>query len=594
MKMWSYRIARRINGIKGILFCQKIVLCFTILSALRQLLSVFIPLSRNARDQMYQSVLQEIGSIDTLMTREKFYREILLDDRNKHNAIYETWFYEDKNGRRYVTSKGKCKKNVGYNYTKSEQIALNRDIWDTRHKDCASFYSNIDYSGTPSVTVIIPFHNENFATVMRTVHSVLHRSPPETLREILLIDDGSTEDMTCMKEELEKAVFTLAQVRLIRTVQREGSTVARLLGAAYASSDVISYLDSHVEVNYHWLDPIITRIKQNDKAIVMSILDTIENEDFELRRSFSTYTGAFNWNLEFYWAHLNERINAKRHREIDPIPSAIMPAGAFALRREWFVKLGMFDPHMRIWGVDDVEFSFRAWQCGSTIEILPCSRVAHIFRYIPYSFEDQAGRVIFHNGVRTAEVTLESYKKFFYAQAEQFRDLHINLTSLRERAIIKQELNCKDFAWFMQNVIPEMPLPPEDAVYYEKIKMKTDEEKCLTYQEKAIFIADCVPLDKRQIFYISSKGHLVHMDSKLCIVLEKLVINVHDCSGVSKNWVYNARFKNHLSDRNFVFCLAVGNKTQVEVKACKNSDKNQMWSFSYHFDWSKQLSYLQE
>ena len=138
MKMWSYRIARRINGIKGILFCQKIVLCFTILSALRQLLSVFIPLSRNARDQMYQSVLQEIGSIDTLMTREKFYREILLDDRNKHNAIYETWFYEDKNGRRYVTSKGKCKKNVGYNYTKSEQIALNRDIWDTRHKDCTT------------------------------------------------------------------------------------------------------------------------------------------------------------------------------------------------------------------------------------------------------------------------------------------------------------------------------------------------------------------------------------------------------------------------------------------------------------------------
>lgn len=53
----------------------------------------------------------------------------------------------------------------------------------------------------PSATVVICFFNEAFSALLRTVHSVLDRTPAYLLHEIILVDDhselGNTVWHTC-------------------------------------------------------------------------------------------------------------------------------------------------------------------------------------------------------------------------------------------------------------------------------------------------------------------------------------------------------------------------------------------------------------
>ena len=70
----------------------------------------------------------------------------------------------------------------------SDKISLNRSLKDYRHNECKEIKW---YFPLPSVSVIIIFHNEALSVLLRTVHSVLNRSDPTLLKEIILVDDFS-------------------------------------------------------------------------------------------------------------------------------------------------------------------------------------------------------------------------------------------------------------------------------------------------------------------------------------------------------------------------------------------------------------------
>ena len=62
------------------------------------------------------------------------------------------------------------------------------------------FYScmKVEYpKNLPTASVVVIFHNEAWSALFRTVHTVLARSPPQFLFEIILVDDASVQDKYC-------------------------------------------------------------------------------------------------------------------------------------------------------------------------------------------------------------------------------------------------------------------------------------------------------------------------------------------------------------------------------------------------------------
>ncbi|VDN44917.1 unnamed protein product [Gongylonema pulchrum] len=67
-------------------------------------------------------------------------------------------------------------------------ISLDRSLPDYRSKECRE----IKYDDSlPRASVIIIFTDEAWSPLMRTVHSVVNRSPLHLLHEVILLDDFS-------------------------------------------------------------------------------------------------------------------------------------------------------------------------------------------------------------------------------------------------------------------------------------------------------------------------------------------------------------------------------------------------------------------
>ena len=69
----------------------------------------------------------------------------------------------------------------------------------------------------PSVSVVLVFHNEALSVLLRTVVSIITRSPPHILTEVLLVDDFSDlKKHSNLNHDLESWVENQEKVRLLR------------------------------------------------------------------------------------------------------------------------------------------------------------------------------------------------------------------------------------------------------------------------------------------------------------------------------------------------------------------------------------------
>ena len=128
-----------------------------------------------------------------------------------------------------------------------------------------------------------------------------------------------------------------------------------------------------------------------------------------------------------------------------------MAGGLYAIDREYFEELGMYDEGIKIWGGENLEMSFKCWMCGGRILIHPCAHVAHVFRKeTPYKFleSESVFVTIFKNYKRVALVWLDEYKQLIYAVNPDIKRL--NGGDVTDRLELRRKLNCSSFKSYIQ------------------------------------------------------------------------------------------------------------------------------------------------
>jgi len=94
----------------------------------------------------------------------------------------------------------------------------------------------------------------------------------------------------------------------------------------------------------------------------------------------------------------------------------------------------------------------------------------------PYQFDGNKEDIVQKNLIRVAETWMDGMRKYFYASTRVYTFKRAELSdpdeiaSLEERKRLRQRLQCRNFEWYMYNIIPEVVVPPMDAVLYGEIK----------------------------------------------------------------------------------------------------------------------------
>ncbi|KAF0992565.1 hypothetical protein HZS_757 [Henneguya salminicola] len=503
----------------------------------------------------------------------KYYRNSIDEDDNNHNGKY---------GEKVeILPEEQKEKDKGFNLHKfnelaSSKIPMLRKLVDKRRNSC--FTRKYQFN-LPTASVIIIYHNEAFSTLLRTVHTVLSRSPYHLIKEIILVDDLSDPTVfPHLFSPLDEHFKDNKKINIIRPRKRIGLTVARLEGAKKATGDVLIFLDSHCEAFDGWLEPLLSDIKDNPTYAITPVIEIIDLEDFSIssHKVNIISVGTFTWKGDFNWFTPQNQDSSS-----NLIKSPTMAGGLFAIGRKYFFEVGSYDEKMTYWGGENIEISFRLWMCHGGIYIDPCSIVGHVFR--KNSPHDLGHNSVLYNKYRAIEVWMDDFKYIVYSRMGT-KKYDTRAGSLEERIKLRKNLGCHSFEWYLKNIAKELRIPGKSTSIRNPKSDKCFDGVDNKNSGKPIKLHKCHNQGGNQAFEVEKKGSIIF--EELCLDLasskngsKPTMYSCHNLGGNQK-WLFveGDLIKSEIHD----LCIKIEpNKIHLIASNCDIDDPFQKFKFTF-------------
>ncbi|XP_058856730.1 polypeptide N-acetylgalactosaminyltransferase 17-like isoform X2 [Acipenser ruthenus] len=218
------------------------------------------------------------------------------------------------------------------------------------------------------------------------------------------------------------------------------------------------------------------------------------------------------------------------HVEFTPSWTPAMIGCSFVVNRKFFREIGLLDPGMDVYGGENIELGIKVWLCGGSMEVLPCSRVAHIERW-KKPYHNNIGYFTKRNSLRVAEVWMDDYKSHVYmAWNIPMEDHGIDIGDISQRVALRKSMNCKSFKWYLDNVYPEMRTY-NNTLFYGELRNNKASNLCIDQGEKENHTAILYPCHgetpqlarytKEGFLYLGSLGSTKLLEDTRCLVDDK-------------------------------------------------------------------------
>lgn len=197
-------------------------------------------------------------------------------------------------------------------------------------------------------SLIIPAYNAE-KTITTCLESALHQSLLIDHYEIILVDDGSTDNTS--------EIVSRYPVRLIQQTN-QGPAVARNKGAHEAQGDILVFTDSDCELDFEFLEKIIAPILENPEII------GVQGSYKTKQREFMARYGQVE--IETRYSRM------AKNKYIDFIGTY-----AAAYRKDIFHDYGGFDTGFPLASGEDTEFSYKLYENKHKMVFAPEAFVYH-------------------------------------------------------------------------------------------------------------------------------------------------------------------------------------------------------------------------